>query len=54
MFGRIAQLVEQKTLNLLVGGSSPPAPTFQVTRSLVDFLLGPTLAITPILCYNTW
>lgn len=40
MFGRIAQLVEQKTLNLLVGGSSPPAPTFQVTRSLVDFLLG--------------
>ncbi len=27
MFGRIAQLVEQKTLNLLVGGSSPPAPT---------------------------
>jgi len=40
MFGRIAQLVEQKTLNLLVGGSSPPAPTFQVIRSLVDFLLG--------------
>ena len=40
MFGRIAQLVEQKTLNLLVGGSSPPAPT----RT--------TLAITPILRYN--
>jgi hypothetical protein len=38
--GRIAQLVEQKTLNLLVGGSSPPAPTSNITMSLVDLLLG--------------
>ena len=37
--GRIAQLVEQKTLNLLVGGSSPPAPTI-------------TLAKQALLCYN--
>ena len=36
--GRIAQLVEQKTLNLLVGGSSPPAPTLNTTLRLVDLV----------------